>query len=244
MEMRRGCIVLICVIGLALAGSTSAGAAKRSSAKNSVTVQQVVLRVNPCSIESGTESGGPIWLPTQLTAQIPPALKSKVELYSTGTNTVLAPAGWVCSALEATDGGTSLVVSPPGQASSQAGASAPNSSNVTALFDYTGHGPGMDLVCPYFPPPDPQSYSGCSTSLPAGQTTKPITADILSISTAPTAKQSRPSTGVLIYPKVRNYENTSVDIAEETCTLSTPSLCPTLLSDFAIRDFPIPVPSQ
>jgi hypothetical protein len=32
----------------------------------------------------------------------------------------------------------------------------------------------------------------------------------------------------------------SVSVAEESCSLTDATLCPTVLSDFAVREFPVP----
>lgn len=177
-------------------------------------------------------------MPTQLPALIPASLKGEVEFYSTGTRILLAPTGWVCSALEAADGGTSVGVTPPGQ-NAATGITSPSYQGVTASFDYTGHGPGMDEVCPYFPPPNPVDYPGCTTTKTAGETTSAVTPDILSI-TDPVGADGRAtaSQGVLLYPQVQAYAAGSVNFAKETCTLSVVTLCSAILSDFEIREFP------
>ena len=49
-------------------------------------------------------------------------------------------------------------------------------------------------------------------------------------------------TGAVIFPQsmpaVTN--GSSVDIAVESCSLTDTSLCPTILSDFEVREFPVP----
>jgi hypothetical protein len=249
--VRASWILAIGVAGLALAAcSTTRTASPATVVESSTTtstthVQQSVLPVNPCSVSYGAPVPGRVWQPTQLTAEISPSLKGKIAFYSTGTETILAPVGWVCTALVAADGGSSVAVAPLGQRSTESGSANTDSYSVTALFDYTGHGPGMDLVCPYFPPPDAAKDPGCETTKPAGEVPAPITNDILSITDpAGVRGHTHASVGVLIYPKVHAYASASVNIAEETCSLSTMVLCPAILSDFQIREFPVPVPSQ
>lgn len=236
--------IAVGAILLAACGSPVTGAsAPTTTTTTARAAAQTVLTVNPCSVSTGIPSGGPVWVPTQLPAVIPGALKGAVEFYSTGTRTVLAPTGWVCSATEATDGTTTVIVTPPGQSPSE-GANTANYENISATFDYTGHGPGMDEVCPYFPPENPSDYPGCSTTPSAGTTTSAVTPDILSITDSPVqGVRQHASQGVLLYPKVEAYASGSVDFAIETCTLSEMTLCPVVLADFEIRDFPVPSPT-
>ena len=50
-------------------------------------------------------------------------------------------------------------------------------------------------------------------------------------------------TGAVIFPQSMPAvtDGSSVDIAVESCSLTDPSLCPTVLSDFEVREFPVPV---
>src|ERR1035437_726665 len=230
-------LLVIGAPGLLLAACGTTTIAARQPASTTTTapaISQTVLTVNPCSISRGIPSGGLVWVPTQLPALISPSLKGKVEFYSTGTRTVLAPAGWVCSALVAADGGMSVVVTPPGQ-SSTLGLSSPIYQSVSVSYDYTGHGPGMDQVCPYFPPPNPSTYFGCTTTKVAGETTSAVTPDILSISDPPgTSGRAKASQGVLLYPQVQDSAAVSINFAKETCTLTTQDLCPVILSDYEV----------
>src|SRR6202035_4264766 len=69
-----------------------------------------------------------------------------------GFVTLLGPRGWSCHGVEAADGGRSLSVFPPGQSDPLLGDHlGAGTSGVTAILDYTGHGPGAQLVCSLFP---------------------------------------------------------------------------------------------
>src|ERR1700722_1378269 len=137
------------VPAVAFAAVGPAGAAiHRRSVTTTTTAGMTVLPVIPCSLTSGVDSGGPSWIPTQLPANVAPSMKGKLDLYSTGASSVLAPAGWACSALDAADGGRTIDVTPPGQNSDEPPSQV---QSIDATFEYTGHGPGMAVVCPYFP---------------------------------------------------------------------------------------------
>ena len=49
-------------------------------------------------------------------------------------------------------------------------------------------------------------------------------------------------TGVVIFPQVPSAVSygRSEDVVAESCALADPSLCPTILSDFEVREFPGP----
>jgi hypothetical protein len=92
----------------------------------------------------------------QLLASVPSSLIGKVEFYSAGSQTLMGPKGWTCSELQAADGGIGMSVYPPGQANPTIDdhPTPPGGQGVFATFEYTGHTPGLDVVCPIsrFPP--------------------------------------------------------------------------------------------
>jgi hypothetical protein len=49
-------------------------------------------------------------------------------------------------------------------------------------------------------------------------------------------------TGTVIFPQDEPAvtDGSSVDVAEESCSLPLSPLCPTVLSDFDVRQFPVP----
>ncbi|MGH9205600.1 MAG: hypothetical protein ACRD1G_03435, partial [Acidimicrobiales bacterium] len=51
-----------------------------------------------------------------------------------------------------------------------------------------------------------------------------------------------PVTGTVIFPQAAPQvaDGSGVDVAEESCSLSVAVLCPTILSDFDVREFPVP----
>ena len=237
--MKRFAWLMVMPIVVFIADAPAGAATHRHSTTTTTTTRAAgtsVVPVIPCSLTTGFDSGGPSWIPTQLPANVPPSMKGKLDLYSTGAASVLAPAGWACSALDAADGGRSIDVTPPGQNSDEPPSLA---QSIDATFEYTGHGPGMDVVCPYFPPTNPSTYAGCTTSPPAGETVQHLTPDIVLLNDPTGFGGSKYAmTGVLIYPDGSSQPTTSVNVSEERCTLATPKLCPTILGDFQVREFP------
>ena len=50
------------------------------------------------------------------------------------------------------------------------------------------------------------------------------------------------ASGVVLFPQVPSAVSygSPVAVAAESCVLSSASLCPTVLSDFQVREFPVP----
>jgi hypothetical protein len=202
-----------------------------------------------CTTTSGVAGSGTAWRPTALVATVPSSLVGKVALYSGGTETLLGPTGWACSQLLAADGSSAVAVYPPGTPDPTRSQPSPGTDLVDADFDYTGHGPGTDLVCPYFPPADPSEYPGCTTTPPAGEIGTKLTPDIVSITDPAGVKGTLAGsggpeavTGALIVPHAAAGSSASLNVAEESCSLPAvqADLCPTILADFEIREFPAP----
>ena len=121
---------------------------------------------------------------------------------------------------------------------------------IFATFDTTGRPSGIAAVCPFFAIPQwQQQEANCSGNPPNGEQSALPTPDLASV-TDPTGVTgtlqgsggAHPVTGVVIFPQlVPAVTNGSpVAIAEESCSLVAATLCPTVISDFEVREFPVP----
>jgi hypothetical protein len=212
----------------------------------------VAFPVVACTTSSGQplEAGG--WSPTILLAPIPTALVGKVEFYSDGVHTVLGPSGWSCSQENEDRGDTGLVVYPPGT-NPPAALVAAGTEGVFALFDNTGTVQGISQVCPYFTIPSwQQNEAHCSGTKPVGEQTSNPTPDVVAITDPADVAGSLEGSGgdhavsgAVIFPQSMPAvtDGSRVDIAVESCSLIATSLCPTIISDFEVREFPVPVPA-
>lgn len=148
-------------------------------------------------------------------------------------------------------GATTLVVYPPDDPTPPtSGPPPPGTEGVFATFATTGGDAGVDLVCPFFTLPSWQSQSaGCSTTKPFAETTDVLTPDVTEItdpagvvgSLAASGGQGT-TTGVVLFPQIPSAISYGSPIAVdmESCAIPTASLCPTVLSDFEVREFPVP----
>jgi hypothetical protein len=136
---------LILMVGVVAVGCGS----KHHSAASSL----VSLPVVGCSTEHGdsTPNGVPTYLASSRGATLP-AGAAKALAWYTGdvrherTLRVLAPRGWTCSALIATDGGWSITVSPQGTDPSNYDATLPEEVSLHGSYN----GPGASEACSYF----------------------------------------------------------------------------------------------
>ena len=130
------------------------------------------------------------------------------------------------------------------------GPPAPGTEGVFATWASTGSKAGIDLVCPFFTIPSWQSNSaGCSTTKPAGELTNSLTPDVTEsadpagVAGSLTASGGQlVATGVVLFPQIPSAINygSPIAVAAESCVLSDASYCPTVLSDFEVREFPVP----
>lgn len=206
-----------------------------------------VLPVEACASTSAVTGTGPLWVPTKLAGAVPAAVANRLEYYSVGSETLLGPRGWTCNQLHATDGSAQMAVYPPGSPNptSVAGRPGPGTQLVDATFDYTGHVPGIDLVCPYFPSVATASEP-CPSSVPTGEKVSQRTPDVVAITDPAGVKGAlagsggrQAVTGLMIVPQAPDVLG-GVNVAEISCSLKTTSLCPAILSDFVVRQFPVP----
>jgi hypothetical protein len=211
----------------------------------------VAFPVVSCTTSSGGSLGSQGWRPSVLLAPVPTALVGKVEFYSDGSHTVLGPSGWSCAQTLGNQGATGLVVSPPGAPNPPAGGSpTAGTEGIFAVFDNTGYAQGVALVCPFFTVPKwQQTEANCTGLKPAGEQSSLPTPDVASV-TDPAGETgslegsggSQPVTGTVIFPQSEPQvtDGSSVNVAVESCSLTDTSLCPTILSDFEVREFPVP----
>jgi hypothetical protein len=253
---------------LAGCGSSLIGSASTSTPSSAATTPVTAAAVAPLSGEVAvafpvvactTASGGQLpsqgWRPTILLAPVPTALVGKVEFYSDGFHTLLGPDGWSCSQSQGSQGATGLVVYPPSEANPPVSViPAPGTEGVFAIFDNTGHAQGISLVCPFFTVPSwQQREAGCSGNKPAGEQTSMPTPDVAAVTdpagvTGHLEGSGGPQavSGTVIFPQVVPAVTNGypVDVAVESCSLTDTALCPTILSDFQVREFPVPTASQ
>lgn len=211
----------------------------------------VAFPVVACTNASGAPLDSSGWKPSILLAPIPTALVGKVEFYSDDVHTVVAPTGWTCTQTQSWDGGVGLAVYPSGNPNPPvSGPPSPGTQGVFATYDTTAHSLGIALVCPFFTVPSwQQEEAKCATTPPAGETVSMPTPDVASVTdpagvvgSLEASGGSFQVTGTVIFPQVEPAvtDGSAVDVAEESCSLPQPALCATVLSDFDVREFPVP----
>jgi hypothetical protein len=196
----------------------------------------------------------------QIAAQLPLAASAttaaRLAFYSNGFVTLLGPRGWSCRAVEAADGGRSLSVFPPGHTDPLLADHLPSdAAGVTALIDYTGHGPGTLLVCSLFPRSDAAALTRGVTPCPAiprrEQLERP-TPDVVVFHDPPGVKGTgvpsgtrNAASGLVSFPQL-HPEPSSVSIAKATCSLppATSALCSAIVGDFLTRSVPAATPAM
>ena len=143
------------------------------------------------------------------------------------------------------------MVSPPGVPNPAGSIPAAGQQGIFAIFDDTGHAQGVALVCPFFIVPKwQQTEAKCTGIKPEGEQSSLPTPDVASVTDPPGAAGSlegsggsQPVTGTVIFPQVMPQVTygSAVRIAVESCSLTDVSLCPTILADFDVREFPVPL---
>ncbi len=242
-------LVPVVVIGLTAFGMAGLAGAKTLTHKApsktaTATAKLSVLPVGSCSSTTARDGDNPIWVPTELAAVLTPSAAKALQFYSVGSETLLGPKGWDCAQLFATDGSAGMAAYPPGTPNPEIGDSPAKAGAqlVQARFDYTDHGTGFDLACPYFP----HAVFGtgtCSSTVPTGETVRQLTPDVVSITDPAGVKGvlassggPRAVTGLMILPQAS--QPSSGNIAEVSCSLKASTLCPSVLDDFVVRQFP------
>jgi hypothetical protein len=199
-------------------------------------------------------SGGDHTTAPRIAAQLPLAAPARtaarLAFYSDGFVTLLGPRGWSCRGVEAADGGRSLSVFPRGQTDPLLGDHlGAETAGVTALIDYTGHGPGALLVCSLFPQSAAATLArGIITcpALPRREQLERPTPDVVLFHDPPgvtgTGSPSgmhNDASGLVSFPQLRP-EPSSVPVAKATCSLppSMRGLCSAIVADFLTRSLP------
>ncbi len=211
----------------------------------------VAFPVVECISSTGASLGTEGWKPSILLAPIPTALVGKVEFYSDSVHILLGPVGWSCAQTRASDGTRGLVVYPANNPNPPVdGTPAPGTEGIFATFDDTGNTAGIALVCPFFTMPAwQQQQANCAPNKPAGEQSSMPTPDVASVTDPAGVVGSLESsggqnavTGTVIFPQDEPAvtDGSSVDVAEESCSLPDTTVCPTVLSDFDVREFPVP----
>jgi hypothetical protein len=207
---------------------------------------RILVPVMSCPATLGAQGQPAPTVPGGIEAN-PPAGGDQLRFYSDGFVTLLAPSGWSCSGVEAADGGQSLSVYPAGQPDPLTARQPPaGATGVTAILDYTGHGPGAQLVCALFPGTRAARLAavtgGCARRPGREQVHRPSAAVATFVDPPGVRGSGEPSgggaraVGAARYPHGRR-EPSSVNVAKVTCTLSASAtaLCPAVVSDFLAR---------
>jgi hypothetical protein len=242
MHRTRGLVaVLAILVGIALTAVTVLAPAGLAAAS------VVGVPVISCRAELGAPGAAPPRSPTKLPLAVDAHDSSRVRFYSDGFVTVLAPSGWSCAGLEAADGSQSLSAFPAGQRDPAKGDPLPaRAAGVTAVLDYTGHGPGAELVCGLFPNTRAATLAGETGGCPAvpsrEQVTRP-TPDVATFVDPAGVKGSgvpsggkNAAVGVVLFPQL-SPEPGSVNVARATCTApkALSSVCDLVVADFVAR---------
>ncbi|HEV2309832.1 MAG TPA: hypothetical protein VGU73_04880 [Acidimicrobiia bacterium] len=222
-------------------------AAPPAAATTTARESRVLLPVVGCPARAGVAGLSTPPIPTQLGAAVRAGVASRLRFYSDGFMVVLAPTGWTCTGLEAADGGQSISVFPAGQTDPLAAATtSADAAAVTARFDYTGHGPGAQLVCGLFPSSAAArlaAATGGCTTVPAREVVRRPSRDVATFVDPPgVSGTGEPSgganaaSGAVFFPQpVR--PSPSVNVAKVTCTVprALVSLCPLIVGDLVGR---------
>jgi hypothetical protein len=240
----RAAATLILGALLVGAGVAAVGSAAAPSAGGS---PFVALPVVPCAVDFGVSPPPEApSLPTHLTVQLPSAVARRLDFYSDGFQTLLAPRGLACHGLMAADGGRHLSAFPAGNAD-PAGGSPSSDTGVTLIVPSPGTGQVASIACALFP--SAQATSGsCSTTKPAAETVTRPTAEVALFHDPPHVRGAgtpsggtAPADGAVIYVPTQGPGGAAV-----TCALASrgPTLCPSIISYFLTRDYPLVPPGQ
>lgn len=208
------------------------------------------VAVVACRAALGVEGVSRPRIPADLTAALTARAASQLRFFSDGFVTVLAPRSWTCAGLEAADGGESLSVFPAHHADPLRADRVPsNAAGVTVFVDYTGHGPGAQLVCTLFPGTGAAVLAaktgGCAPAA-AGEVVRRTGGDVARFEDPPGVRGvgvpsggANRAFGAVVYPQLRP-EPESVGVGKVTCTAppATTGLCSAIVDDFVARVTP------
>ncbi len=245
--------VFLSVLILGLSGSPAGGAARPDKKGVSQPSPPAigVLPVITCTTSYGAGSPPRPFVPHEL-----PTTSSihGLSFYSNGRITVMGPTGWACSALVAADGGQKLDVYPPGKPDYSTQPAPKGAELVEVEVDYTGHVPGVALVCGLFPNSAGASVAKESSyrcQKPASEKSTQLTPDVVAFTDAPGVKGSGTgsggslsSLGAAVYPQLSFGSTDSVNVSLLSCTLPTKdaSLCRAIEGDYLVRNPPTYIP--
>ena len=210
-------------------------------------VAVAVLPVVPCPTTYGVQPNATPFVAHQLPAA---TAASGLSFYSNGRLTVLGPAGWACSALVAADGGQRLDVYQPGQPDLSTHQAPPGTAVIQVDADYTGHGPGAQLICPLFPNSPAATFLSPSLPCPAHASREHLTRlsdDVVSfedpagvIGAGAGSGGSLNSVGAAVYPQMNPEPEGGVTVDVLSCTLPSRNSddCDAIEADFLVRNPP------
>jgi hypothetical protein len=110
-------------------------------------------------------------VPVTMTATVSAQVAAQVTYYGNGTATLLGPKGWSCQAAVGADGSSSMVITPPGQAT-PTGSPSPDRQAVTAYTEGACVGCIATMACGLFPEAwklFAQPGMACPTTTPSGE---------------------------------------------------------------------------
>ncbi len=122
--------------------------------------------------------------------------------------------------------------------------------------DYTGHVPGVALVCDLFPNSAGVSVAKESSypcQKPASEKSTQLTPDVVAFTDAPGVKGSGTasggsltSMGAAVYPQLSSGSTGSVNVSLLSCTLPNmdASLCRAIEGDYLVRNPPTYIPQS
>jgi hypothetical protein len=209
----------------------------------------VAVPVARCATDAGVDLGAAPSIPSRILAAVSPADARRLSFYSNGYLTVLAPKGWTCSGLEAADGGEELGAYPAGQADPEQVTSPARGAQAVVVFrDYTGHGPGAQLVCSLFPN-TAAARSAADLGCPKRPAHERVTFPIPTVARFHDAAHRRgtgtlsggnyAADGAIVYPFADdNPDGSGVIVHKITCVLRNAALCPVIVEDFVVRATP------
>jgi hypothetical protein len=249
-----GCGTSLLATTAPTASPTAASASSQTSTTTTAPLNgevAVAFPVVACTSSTGAPLATQGWKPSVLLAPIPTALVGKVDFYSDSLHAVLGPTGWSCAQTRASDGARGLVVYPANNPNPPVdGPPAPGTEGIFATYEDTGNNQGIALVCPFFTMPAwQQQQANCAPNKPAGEQSSMPTPDVAFVTDPAGVVGSLEGsggqsavTGTVIFPQDEPAvtDGSSVDVAVESCSLPDSTLCPTVLSDFDVREFPVP----
>lgn len=218
------------IIGVSMV-SVAGTAAARSPTKRQV------LEIVPCATTFGIgpDESAPA-PPKRLPVALPRSAARALAFYSNGRITFLAPKGWECEGIVGADGSEQLQAFPKKGAP---GAGNKLGESVVVVSDYTGHGPGAQLVCPYFPNSPAARFFGDAgpdcPALPEGRVVERETEDVV------TFTEPGGTVGEVVYPQSSREPSFGAPVTYAECTLrgARRALCIPILDDVLARRSPV-----